>query len=295
MKSVLLLGRSVGASLSPAMQNTGFASVGLRVRYLPVSVEPGDLPLAVEALRALELGGANVTVPYKDAVVPLLDGVQGAAARLGSVNTIVNRDGRLTGYSTDGHGFARACAFHGIGLAGVTALMVGAGGAARCVADALAGCGARRLVVIGRSRAKTEALAGVVRAARPGFDVSARTLEECRAGEFPEATLVVNAASSDDWVDRVDREVFPSAGAVACDLTYRADTRFLAWAASRGMRGVDGLAMLLYQGVASFGLWTGLVPPEREMGDALAAAARLPVGHFDRSGALPDGLPNLTD
>ncbi len=295
MKSVVLLGRSVDASPSPAMHNAAFRSLGLPLCYVALSVEAGDLPQAVEAIRELGLAGANVTVPYKDAVIPLIDDVRGAAARLGSVNTIVNREGRLTGYSTDGHGFARSCAFHGIGLAGVTALMVGSGGAGRCVADALAGSGAGRLVVLGRSTARLEALAAVVRATRPSFDLSTHTLAACRGRDFTGASLVVNAASSDDWIDRVEPGAFPGAGAVACDLNYRPGSRFLDWAASRGARVVDGLAMLLFQGEASFGLWTGIEPPHGVMAAALAEAAGLPRGHFARAAAPAGDFPNLTD
>ncbi|MBI4710664.1 MAG: shikimate dehydrogenase [Nitrospirae bacterium] len=132
-KIIGLFGFPVEHTLSPAMHNAAFKAMGLDMRYLPFKVSPQDLPHAVRAIRALNLTGVNVTVPHKEKVISLLDEVDKEAQFIGAVNTIVNKDGKLTGYNTDGRGFMQSLSEAGIQVCGKKILIIGAGGASRAI------------------------------------------------------------------------------------------------------------------------------------------------------------------
>ncbi len=133
-----LIGDPVEHSVSPVMHNAAFAGLGLDYVYLPFHVRKGDLPDAIKGMRALNLCGLNVTIPHKVAVMPLLDSLDPLAERIGAVNTIVNESGRLKGYNTDASGFLQVLMENGIGPEGKRIVLLGAGGAARAIAFALA-------------------------------------------------------------------------------------------------------------------------------------------------------------
>ena len=155
-----IFGYPVGHSLSPAMHNAAFAALGLDWAYLPFAVEPGQLRSAVEGIRAMGLVGVNITVPHKESVLPLLDELSEEARLIGAVNTIVNRGGRLLGDNTDGHGFISALREEtGFQPAGKTALIIGAGGAAKAVSVRLALSGVREMYVTNRTGKGAEDLA----------------------------------------------------------------------------------------------------------------------------------------
>jgi shikimate dehydrogenase len=244
-----LLGHPVWGSLSPRMQNAAFAALALDWAYVPLDVAPEELPAAVEGLRALGLAGANVTIPHKTAVLALCDEIDEVAARAGSANTLVVRDGRVLGSSTDGEAVAGA-----VEAAGAEALVLGAGGAARAVVAALREAGAARVRVAARDRAKAEALG---EAAPWPPDASG-------------ATLVVNATPIRD-----EPPVEPRPEQQVVDLAYRPDgmpTALVAAARAAGCRRVvDGLEVLVRQGAASFERWTGLPAPVEVMRKALVS------------------------
>jgi shikimate dehydrogenase len=128
-----LFGYPVEHTLSPFMHNAAFEHLGLDYCYLPFSVHPDSLKTAVEAVKALRLAGVNVTIPHKEAVIPYLDTVNEEALFIGAVNTIVNREGTLTGYNTDGRGFMRALSENNISPDNKRVFVVGAGGASRAI------------------------------------------------------------------------------------------------------------------------------------------------------------------
>jgi shikimate dehydrogenase len=255
-----LLGQPVAGSLSPRMQNAAFAARGLDWAYVALSVEPPRLETAVAGLVALGYAGANVTIPFKTAVVSFCDELDETAEQAGSVNTLVVADGRVLGSTSDGLAVANA-----VEAAGAHVLLLGAGGAAQAVGTALLDAGAARLTIAGRSPERAHAL-----------DLRFRTLFPDRAVDTAQgwpppagaADLVVNATPV---VDEALVELGPERRVV--DLAYNADgraTALVATARERGCEVVDGLDVLVAQGAASFERWTGVPAPL----DVMRAAVR---------------------
>jgi len=231
------------------MHNAAFAALGLDWVYVPAA--------AVASVRALGLVGVNVTVPLKEAVLPLLDTLGDEARRTGSVNTIVNQNGVLHGDSTDGEGFLRALAEdYGANIGGRRALLLGAGGSARAVAFALAGQGCD-VIIANRTGDKARTLASAVNSHFPGRASVAGWGEDTGPVD-----LIVNATSL-GMAPRAD-EMPPLPPAVLLsrpfvyDLIYSPpETRLLAAARAVGCRAANGLGMLVWQGALSLAQWTG--------------------------------------
>jgi shikimate dehydrogenase len=261
-----IFGHPVGHSLSPAMHNAAFAALGLDYVYVPFPVTPREVQSAVPAIRALGLAGVNVTVPHKEAVIPLIDRLDPLARRIGSVNTIVNRGGVLRGYNTDAEGFLMDLRAQGFSPRGTTTLLLGAGGAARAVAHALKTSGARQILIAARHPVRARRLAQGI----PGCAVvPARDLRRQAAA----AQLLVNAtplgmgpndpAPIDPQFLRRDLFVY--------DLVYNRDTRLLRSARRVGATAAGGLGMLVQQGALAFKLWTGTAVPLAVMQQAVRA------------------------
>ena len=280
-----VLGDPVDHSLSPAMQNAAFAAAGLPHLYLRFRVPAVALPAAVRDARALRMGGLNLTVPLKEAILPLLDAVTPEAERMGAVNTVLFTPDGLVGDNTDGRGFLAALGGH-VRVRGARVVLVGAGGSARAVGAALAGAGAARIVIANRRVARGEALAD--RLARPGGpETAAVPLDALARGTILEdATLVVNATSLGLGAPRLG--VRCGAAPDNClfvDLVYGPrPTPFLAAAARAGRPTLDGGPMLLHQGALAFESWTGCRAPRAAMARALRAAG-LSLGPVGRRSA----------
>ncbi|MCS6868059.1 MAG: shikimate dehydrogenase [Thermus sp.] len=248
MLRLAVLGHPVAHSLSPAMHRYALESLGLPGRY-----EAWETPLEAlpERLAQVRQGfrGVNLTLPLKEAALPLLDWVAPEARAMGAVNTVLSLEGRLFGFNTDAPGFLAALRAGGIPLVG-PALVLGAGGAARAVAYALKGAGLR-VWVWNRTPERAQALA------------EALGLEAVPLERAPEARLLVNATSvglGDPEATPLPPELFPQEGA-AVDLVYRPLwTRFLREARARGLKVQTGLPMLAWQGALAFRIWTGLLP-----------------------------------
>lgn len=256
------------------MQNAAFRALGLPYVYVPFLVRPAELANATHALRSLNVAGVNVTVPHKEKIVRYVDELSPSAAVCRAVNTVVNRDGHLYGDNTDGLGFLRSLTERRRRVHSRDVVLIGAGGAARAVLVALIQAGSARVTVANRTEANARRLirayhsTGTTRLCAEPLDV----LRD--GGALRRATLIVNC------IPRGPDDDFPTldyrSTARHClfyDLTYGPrPTRFLRHAARTGRSTLDGRRMLLYQGAASFELWTGHAAPLRAMSSALSRA-----------------------
>ena len=228
----------------------------------------------VEGLRALGFRGFNVTIPHKLGVAGLVDSLEGDAELLGAVNTVVLDGGRLVGHNTDAEGFRSFLRELGAALEGRGAMIIGAGGAARAVALAVAREGVARIVVVNRTARRAEELAEGLKKAVPSTEISVRNFDPEGMREAGECSLVVNCTplAEEGEIPLDHRALSPETWVV--DLKYgREPTAFLREAGLRGLRTAGGEGMLLHQAGLSFRLWTGLEPPLEEMRSALDKAA----------------------
>jgi 3-dehydroquinate dehydratase/shikimate dehydrogenase len=257
-----ILGSDVLRSLSPAIHNRGFAEVDLDAVYVPLQAE--SLSAFLKALPDLDLSGFSVTRPYKSEILPHLDSVTPNAAEARSVNTVVVRDGRLIGLSTDGDGVLGPLRRR-VDVAGRPVTIVGGGGAARAAAFSLGRAGARV----------------TVRARRPGQ--AAEVAAACRCAHAPLATLadepwdvLINATPVGSGAQPGETPVPPGAlrpGAVVFDMVYEPrETPLLRAARAAGCRTIDGVEMLVAQAVGQFESWTGKEAPVAAMTEAALVA-----------------------
>lgn len=262
-----VLGWPVGHSASPAMHNAAFSALGLPFVYVAFPVAPDNLGAALAGVRALGLAGVNVTVPLKEQVAPHLDAISARAQAVGSVNTIVNDNGRLVGDSTDGAGFLAALAQIGAGdLRGRKVVVLGAGGSARAVVYALAADAGANVIVANRSEARAQALAREF-AHLDGRIAAAPLAETPLRDALAGAVVLVNTTSAGMHPNEHEMPFVPPDALgphlLVSDLIYNpAETRLIALARARGCRAVqNGVEMLVQQGALAFEQWTGVFPP----------------------------------
>lgn len=270
------LGATMAENPTGVMQEAGFREVGLNWRYLNIEVPPDKLADAVTGVRAFGMQGFNLTIPHKVAVIPLLDEVMPDAAMIGAVNTVRREGDRLIGENTDGKGFLRGLREQaGVDPKGKRVVMLGAGGAARAIATELALAGASEIVVVNRSSERGEGMVGDLRS-RTGANV--QLVGWSGTYRVPASTdIFVNATSIGlfpdvDAMPPVNMDDLKS-GTLVCDVVFNPpETPFLRTAKQHGLPTLDGLSMLVYQGVIGFELWTGQKAPEAVMKKALAEA-----------------------
>jgi shikimate dehydrogenase len=267
-----IIGDPVAHSLSPRLHNAAFAALDLDYVYVPLPVRAGDVGAAVKGLAALGFRGANVTIPHKAAVIPFLDEVSEDARLAQAVNTITVEGAVLRGYNTDVEGVRGALeGAAGDTLGGEPALILGAGGAGRAAALALARLGCT-LTVVNRTSASAERLAALMSAA-PGSRCDWLALSDLTDDDVRRQRVVVNATSlgmagEGKVPARLADNV--TAGQVVFDAVYSTEpTDFLVAAQAAGAIVVDGLTMLLGQAAEAFGLWTGVPAPLDVMRDAV--------------------------
>lgn len=257
-----IIGNPVGHSLSPPMHEAAYEAVGMDARYVTFEPDPANLESAVDGAAALGITGLNVTIPFKEEVLEFVE-PDGLARRIGAVNTIDFSAVPPTGHNTDAAGVRRTFSHHGIQLSGMDAVVVGAGGAGRAVAHALADAGAH-VSIANRTEERAHALAADIDSATGhGLD-DLPTLVAA-------ADLLVNATSVGMEEDRspVSRATLHG-DLVVMDAVYRPlETRLLRDADAVGATTIDGAWMLLYQGVAAFERWTGMDGPVDPMNHAL--------------------------
>lgn len=253
---VVLLGHGISYSASPAMQTAGFRAAGLDWTYELLDVPPEGLPDAVRSLRGPRAAGANVTIPHKVAVMPLLDELEGDASRVGAVNTIRRQGDRLIGSNTDVTGVRVALGAVGVEPAGARAVVLGAGGSARAAAIALEGA---EITFVARRPAAGAGLPGRVMAWDEPWEPLVR-----------HADVLLNATPLGRRGEMPMRPGYlPPRGAVV-DLVYvEGGTPLVRRAGQLGLRHVDGWSILLAQGAAAFQAWTALPAPLEAMRAAL--------------------------
>ncbi len=263
-----IIGPPLAQTLSPLLHNWGFERLGVAASFTAFPTPPERLGELLHAVRALPVSGLSVTIPHKEAVMPLLDRLTPLAGRTGAVNTLSWQDGELTGHNTDVEGFLAPLA--GLERKPGSALLLGAGGASKAVLAGLGELGITDVTVCNRDFSRAQAMAG-------RFGVNAVAWER---RDTVDAELVVNCTPLGMTGKAKDASPMPegcwSAGQIAYDLVYNPlDTLFLRQARAAGAATVDGLAMFAAQGAAQFKLWTGLELPMDEARALLARALGL--------------------
>jgi len=275
-KICCLIGDPVEHSLSPLIHNAGYQALGINYAY--VSFRVSDIKRAIEGIRGLGIRGASVTIPHKIKALKYLDKIDPPAEKIGAINTIVNDDGVLTGYNTDGDGALQALEEVAT-LKGKKVVLIGGGGAALAIACGLKAKGVK-VVVLNRTEEKAGKLAEKVNAEGSGG--------LNKLSEISSADILINATSVGMW-PKTGQSIIPKDllhnRLTVFDIVYNPrETRLLAEARERGCAIVYGYKMLLYQAVKQFELFTGLKAPLPAMESALTQALEggSDAAHFDR-------------
>jgi len=276
-KLCAVIGWPVEHSLSPAIHNAAFEVAGVNFAYVAFAVRPGDLAGALAGMRALGIRGLSVTIPHKVEISPLLDEVEDLAARIGSVNTVVNDGGRLYGYSTDGPGALAALESAGVDPRGRSLLLLGSGGAARAIAFTLAWqAPPARIRILGVIPDEVARLSHDLGQAA-SVEVEGGSMDRLRAA-VDDADIIIHATPI-GMAPRTGEALLEQnmirSGQALFDIVYNPlDTELLRRAERAGATTVRGLAMFVHQAALQFRLWTGEDPPvdvmERVVRQALA-------------------------
>jgi len=255
-----IIGNPVRKSLSPVIHNRAFGRMGVNAAYL--AFEVGDITDALDAIRGLGIRGVSITIPFKTSVIPFLDELDALSAKIGSVNTIVNRGGKLIGHNTDHFGALKALE-EKVHLSGKKVILLGAGGAARAIAYGLKerGC---EVTIFNRSLERGARLAQEL--GYPYHSLSALSEMERSTRD---ADVLINATSV-GMTPHEAESPFPKQllrkGMVVMDIVYRPlRTKLLHEAEEQGCKTIDGLEMLAYQGAAQLEIWIGQSPDGRQI------------------------------
>jgi len=271
-KIIGIIGKNIENSLSPLIHNQIILKHSLNFCYLPFQVAETNLGKAIQGIKALNIRGVNITFPYKEKVIKFLDEVEESARRIGAVNTIVNNKGILTGYNTDVIGFKKSLQEDGkFFTKKKKAVILGAGGAARAVVYSILEEGIKEVCIFNRTLEKAKKIEQDFSSFFPGSSIYVFPLEEeCLKDKIEEAYLLVNATSL-GMPPKIDNTPLPDKrlfhpNLLVYDLIYHpARTLFLRQAERAEAKIINGLPMLVYQGIESFYLWTGFKPEGKEV------------------------------
>jgi len=275
-----IIGHPIGHTKSPVFQQAGLDELGIKETFEAWDVSPEELEEKVATFRAKGFIASCVTLPHKQAVIPLVDELTEAAEAVGAVNWIFNRDGKLVGHNTDGTGFLRALKEKaGFDLKGADAVVFGAGGAARAIIYALKNAGVARLTIANRTVEKAQSLASTFSEAKfkpTAIGISRDELSNC----VPYATLLVNTTSLGmaggpaELATPVTADMI-SADTVAYDAVYAPPmTKFLQEVEEAGGKSAGGMTMLVFQGIEGFEMATGKTAPVDTMFAAIEKALK---------------------
>ena len=260
-------------SISPFIHNSAFEATNTNGVYLAWEVETTDLAETVANIRRYQMYGINLSMPYKEQVIPYLDQLSAEACLIGAVNTVVNRDGTLIGYNTDGKGFFKS--LPSFKISGKRMVLLGAGGAAKAILAQAILDGVSQVSVFVRSASieKTRPYLEKLQNAT-GFRVDLFALEDVQdlQDSITKADLLVNATSvgMDEVSLPIPRNIVLSEKILVADVIYQPfETPFLKWARNQGNQSINGLGMLFYQAAEAFELWTGKEMPTNQIWELL--------------------------
>ncbi len=253
----------MGHSLSPQMHNPNFEDCGINAIYIPLKTDPNKIATAVDALRAFHFLGANVTIPFKSDVIAHLDEVSEISQIIGAVNTIVNKEGKLWGTTTDPEGFLTSFKTMDENFDNKSVALFGTGGTARTLAYALSLMESpKQINILGRNNAKAANLAAEVKE-KTGKNIKGHSISDF--SKITHETNVIINATSVGMVPNTENSVAKfedlNEGQVVYDVVYQPEeTALLKSARQKGLKCLGGLGMLVYQGISSFTHWTGITP-----------------------------------
>ena len=260
-------------SISPFIHNRAFEATAINGAYVAWEIEAGDLAETVANIRRYQMFGINLSMPYKEQVIPYLDELSDEACLIGAVNTVVNQDGTLIGYNTDGKGFFKSLPSFKISRKRL--VLLGAGGAAKAILAQAILDGVSQISVFVRSSSmeKTRPYLEKIQNAT-GFRVDLFALEDIQElqDSITQADLLVNATSvgMDGSSQPIPTSIVLPEKLMVADVIYQPfETPFLKWARNQGNQSINGLGMLLYQAAEAFELWTGKEMPTDQIWESL--------------------------
>jgi len=263
-----VIGDPIEHSLSPTIHNVAFNHLKLDFVFLAFHVKAADLENAVRGMRGLGIHGLNVTMPHKSTVIGCLDEVDSTVQFLGSANTILNKDGKLSGFNTDGVGALKALQENGVELSERKVLLLGAGGAAKAIAFSLAQ-EVGELAILNRASEKAKELAETLRRMFNCEVVGSELSPDAIAENLRDSDVLVNATSVGMKPNLSQSIVAPQwlrSDLTVMDIVYNpVETKLAKDAKAAGAKVISGVEMLIYQGAASFEIWTGRSAPIKVM------------------------------
>ena len=264
-KVCCVIGDPIEHTLSPLIHNKAFENLGLDFVYVAFRVNREMLGKAIDGIRAFNIHGINITIPHKVRVLEYLDVVNDLVRNIGAVNTIVNEEGRLIGYNTDGDGALRALVKGGVSLSGKKVVVLGAGGAARAIVYFVAKEKPSSIMILNRTREKADELAENV-STKTDLLARAKKLEnQSLKDEMPDADLVINCTSV-GMAPNIGETPLPKSllrkDIVVMDIIYNPlETRLLKEAKEAGAITISGVEMFVHQAASAFEIWTGNKAP----------------------------------
>jgi shikimate dehydrogenase len=272
-KIYCIFGNPVIHSLSPAMQNAAFKEAGINATYL--AFETDDIKLAIQAMKALKISGASVTIPHKNEALKHVDYIDPLAKEIGAINTLLNANGKILGYNTDGYGALQSLITNNVRIKGSRILIIGNGGSARAIAFTLLNEGAE-ITIAGRNTEKILSLVNDLKK-KPGSinHIIINDITESYAGQFD---IIINTTSigmSSDVKDIPIPEYLIQKKHTVFDIVYSPHTtRLLEISKKKGCKIIHGIGMLVYQGARQFEIWTGMQAPVSIMQKAVRKQIR---------------------
>lgn len=257
-------GNPIDENPTGVVMEAGFAEKGLDWRYITMKVEPGDLKAAMDGMKAMQMRGLNLTIPFKVEGVKLMDELSPAAQIIGAINVVVNKDGKLWGENTDGKGLLTSFQNEGVDVKGKNIFILGAGGAARAISVECALAGAKKITIANIFREQGEELVELLNTRTP---TKAEFVYWDHALTIPEDTDILSNATSIGLYPNVNDKpninydsILPSF--VVSDVIFNDPrTLFLGEAKKRGAHTINGLGMLVNQAALNFKIWTGVDAP----------------------------------